>query len=261
MIAIAVDDEKWALKSLSEAVENSVGISDVVDFTDCDDTVKWAKDNLFDIAFLDINMRGMGGLELARRLREINSKCYIVFCTGYQEYAVEAFEIHADGYLMKPVTQERVQKEIDHIMGKTSKNALLDIRCFGNFEVYANGNPLPFKRSKTKELLAVLTYHRGSGVTAKEMCTMLWENDADNDQKNMAYLWNLFTDLKKTLAAVGAEEVLLHNGVYYMLDVNKIKCDYYSFLEKPNESRFFGQFMAQYSWAEAICANLIDKTR
>lgn len=257
MIAITVDDEKWALKSLSTAVQACKGIEKVEEFADCDDVINWASNNPFDIAFLDINMRGMGGIELAEKLRDINSKCYIIFCTGYQEYAVEAFEIHADGYLLKPVAQERVQKEIDHIVGKSAEDTLLDIHCFGNFEVFANGKPLPLKRSKTKELLALLVKYKGAGVTAKELCAVLWENEEEGDQKNMAYLWNLFSDLKKALASVDAEAVLIHNGVFYMIDVSKVKCDYYSYLDNPKNSKYLGQFMAQYSWAEPIGANLL----
>lgn len=256
MIAIVVDDEKWALKSLSTTVGVCTGIERVEEFADCDDVISWAENNRFDIAFLDINMRGMGGIELAKKLRKINASCFIIFCTGYQEYAVEAFELHADGYVLKPVTQDRVQKEIEHLTGKKADDILLDIHCFGNFEVFAKGKPLPFKRSKSKELLAVLVKYRGAGVTAKELCAIIWENDSDGDQKNMAYLWNLFSDLKKTLAVVNAESVLVHNGVFYMLDVSKVKCDYYSYLDNPAESKYMGQFMAQYSWAESVGANL-----
>ena len=68
-----------------------------------------------DVAFLDINMRGIGGLGLAEKLLELQPRCKIVFCTGYQEYAVSAFQLHVSGYLMKPITADAVQKEIDHI--------------------------------------------------------------------------------------------------------------------------------------------------
>ena len=207
-----------------------------------------------DIAFLDINMRGIGGLGLAEKLTELHPRCKIIFCTGYEEYAVSAFQLHASGYLMKPITAEAVQKEIDHIKGIKATEKLLTIKCFGNFEVLYNGKSLPFKRKKTKELLAVLVDRSGAGVTAKQICAILFPDDTD-DSKNSAYLRQLILDLKTTLKTVGAENVLRHDTPYYRIDINLLRCDYLSFLEtgKPN---FHGEYMTQYSWAESTCAML-----
>ena len=63
---------------------------------------------------------------------------------------VSAFQLHVSGYLMKPITPEAVQKEIDHIKGVKATEELLTIKCFGNFEVLHNGEVLPFKRKKAK---------------------------------------------------------------------------------------------------------------
>lgn len=150
MIAMAVDDERLMLDELSAAVSASPDIEAVAEFTSCTAAVEWARDNRADIAFLDISMRGMGGLALAERLLEIQPKIKIVFCTGHSEYAVDAFRIHVSGYLMKPITAEAVQREIDHIKPKTSAKKLLTIQCFGTFEVFADGMPLVFKRSIAK---------------------------------------------------------------------------------------------------------------
>ena len=155
---------------------------------------------------------------------------------------------------MKPITAEAVQKEIDHIKGVKATEKLLTIKCFGNFEVLYNGKSLPFKRKKTKELLAVLVDRSGAGVTAKQICAILFPDDTD-DSKNSAYLRQLILDLKTTLKTVGAENVLRHDTPYYRIDINLLRCDYLSFLEtgKPN---FHGEYMTQYSWAESTCAML-----
>ena len=254
MKAIAVDDELYMLEALEEAVRASSDISQVERFSSCSAALAYAMENPIDIAFLDINMRGIGGLGLAEKLIGLQPRCKIVFCTGYGEYAVSAFQLHVSGYLMKPITAEAVQKEIDHIKGIKATEKLLTIKCFGNFEVLHNGEVLPFKRKKAKELLAVLVDRNGAGVTAKQICAILFPDDTD-DIKNAAYLRQLMLDLKNTLKMIRAEEVLQHDTPYYRIDTNLVRCDYFSFLEtgKPN---FYGEYMSQYSWAEETCAML-----
>ena len=254
MKAIAVDDEVYMLEALEEAVRASSDIDQVECFSTCSAALAYATENPIDIAFLDINMRGIGGLGLAEKLIELQPQCKIVFCTGYGEYAVSAFQLHVSGYLMKPITAEAVQKEIDHIKGIKATEKLLTIKCFGNFEVLHNGEILPFKRKKSKELLAVLVDRNGAGMTAKQICAILFPNDTD-DTKNAAYLRQLMLDLKNTLKTIQAESVLQHDTPYYRIDTNLVRCDYISFLE-TGKPKFHGEYMTQYSWAEVTCAML-----
>ncbi len=257
MRALLVDDEAPMLKSLARAVNMSPDIEAASEFAGCQAALDWAKDNAVDIAFLDINMRGMGGLALAEKLTELQPECKIVFCTGYSEYAVEAFRIHVSGYLLKPITAEAVQKEIDHIRevsGITSDRKIISVKCFGNFEVYGNKGPLIFKRTKTKELMAFLVDRNGAGVNTRQICANLWEDNSD-DYRNLNYLYQLFKDLADTLKSVGAENILIKNNNTYSLDTSMIECDYYDYL-KYGKPEFHGEYMVQYSWAENTCALL-----
>ena len=257
MIAIAVDDEALMLGALVSAIEASPDITEVASFSNCEEALEYAKNNPIDIAFLDINMRGMGGLALAKKIIASCLNCKIVFCTGYEEYAIPAFKIHASGYLMKPIAAEDVQAEIDNIKGVRHKEKLLTVNCFGNFEVYVKEEKLVFKRSKTKELFAYLVDRKGAGMTAKQICAALFPDDTD-DTKNAAYLRQLFMDLKNTLKSVGAAEVLCHEIPCYRVDTSLIKCDYISYLE-TGKPEFHGEYMTQYSWAEVTCAMLLFK--
>ena len=254
MIAIAVDDEILMLGALVKAINASPDIAEVSKFSNCDEALAFVKNNAVDVAFLDINMRGIGGLELAERIVEMRPECKIVFCTGYEEYAIPAFKLHASGYLMKPISAEDVQGEIDNIKGLVKKEKLLTVRCFGNFEVYAKGEKLTFKRLKTKELFAFLVDRNGAGMTAKQICAVLFPDDTD-DNKNSVYLRQLVLDLKNTLKAVGAESVLRHETPCYRVDTSLIQCDYTSYLE-TGKPEFRGEYMTQYSWAEETCAML-----
>ena len=254
MRAIAVDDEIYMLETLQEAVSASSDITTVETFSSCSAALAYAAKNPVDVAFLDINMRGIGGLGLAEKLMELQPHCKIVFCTGHKEYAVSAFQLHVSGYLMKPITPEAVQKEIDYIKGVKATEKLLTIQCFGNFEVFYRGEILPFRRKKAKELLAILIDRNGAGMTAKQICAILFPDDTD-DTKNAAYLRQLVLDLKNTLKTIRAEDVLQHDTPYYRIDTNLIKCDYLSFLEN-GKPQFHGEYMTQYSWAEGTCARL-----
>ena len=257
MRAIAVDDEVLMLGALVAAIEESSDISEVAKFLNSHDALDFVKENQIDIAFLDINMRGMGGLELAENILLLRPHCKIIFCTGYEQYAVPAFKLHASGYLMKPISAEDVQTEINNIKGLKNKEKLLTVKCFGNFEVYAKGEKLAFKRLKSKELFAFLVDRNGAGMTIRQICAVLFPDEMD-DNKNGAYLRQLVMDLKNTLKSVGAESVLCHESPCYSVDVNLIKCDYTSYLE-TGKPEFHGEYMTQYSWAEETCAMLMFK--
>ncbi len=256
MVVIAVDDEVLMLSALASAIQSSPDVESVARFSNCEEALAFVKDNSVDIAFLDINMRGMGGLALAENIIAVCPDCKIVFCTGYEEYAVSAFKLRASGYLMKPVSAEDVQEEIDNIKGIRKKEKTLSVKCFGNFEVYVNGEKLTFKRSKTKELLAFLIDRNGAGVTIGEIGVALWEND--EAQKNQNYIHQLFRDLRQTLSAIGMEYVFERNNYLYSINPEKIDCDYFNYL-KTGRPEFLGEYMSQYSWAEETCGFLWER--
>ena len=253
MIAIAVDDEVLMLGALAAAIKASPDISEVSQFSGCDEALDFVKENPVDVAFLDINMRGMGGLALAEKIVGFCPECKIVFCTGYEEYAIPAFKLHASGYLLKPVSAQDVQAEIDNIKSVRQSQKPLTVKCFGTFEVYARGEKLTFKRSKTKELFAFLVDRNGAGVTVAEIGVALWDND--KEQKNQNYIHQLFRDLRQALETVGVEEIFERNNYFYSLNPDKLDCDYYAYL-KTGKPEFRGEYMSQYSWAEETCGLL-----
>ena len=248
MIAIAVDDEILMLGALVKAISVSPDIEEVTKFSDSEEALNFVKAHPVDIAFLDINMRGMGGLALAENILAARPGCKIVFCTGYEEYAIPAFKLHASGYLMKPISASDVQAEIDNVKGVRKKEKLLRVNCFGNFEVYVKDEKLVFKRLKTKELFAFLVDRNGAGMTAKQICAVLFPDDTD-DTKNAAYLRQLFMDLKNTLKSVGAEAVLCHETPCYRIDTGLIKCDYISYLETGKPEYHKVKDMRKQIWA------------
>ena len=137
MKALCVDDEAILLNVLKKAVEESPDIDEVFGFSSGKKALEWARDNQFDIAFLDIQIGQMTGLDLAKELKEIYPTLPVVFCTGYGQYALDAFKVHAVGYLTKPIYAKDVQEQIDNIKQMTGYNKENEkrfrIQCFGNF--------------------------------------------------------------------------------------------------------------------------------
>jgi two-component SAPR family response regulator len=216
-------------------------------------TVQEAKENGFDYFTTTLTI---SPLKNAEKINEIQSECKIVFCTGYEEYAIPAFKLHASGYLLKPISAQDVQAEIDNIKGIRQNQKPLSVKCFGNFEVYAKGEKLTFKRSKTKELFAFLVDRNGAGVTVAEIGVALWETD--EEQKNQNYIHQLFRDLRQALEAMGVEDIFKRNNYFYSINPEKLDCDYYEYL-KNGKPEFHGEYMSQYSWAEETCGLLWEK--
>ena len=115
MTIITADDEPLALEMLTDLVKTVKPDADVFSFSRPQKIVEWIKTNKADVAFLDIRMRGMTGLELAEAIKTKAPETNIIFVTGYDEYALPAMSLHASGYVMKPVSEEKIRKELEHL--------------------------------------------------------------------------------------------------------------------------------------------------
>jgi two-component SAPR family response regulator len=258
MRIIAVDDEKIALEALAGAIKAIVAEDEVVTFRYPEDALEYAKENLCDIAFLDIEMVGMSGTELAEKLKEYNSEINIVFCTGYGNYRDKAFELHASGYLVKPITPEKVKRELENLRRPILEKKRLKVQTFGNFEVYLDGKPLNFKYRRTKALFAYLVDRGGSMCSVGEIIGILFEDESGRED----YFQKLRRDLLTTLEEAGCESVILHKRGMLGVVITEIQCDYYDCLngKKDFATSYFGEYMSQYSFAEytnaQLCARL-----
>ena len=259
MRIIAVDDEKIALDSLSSAIKAIVAEDEVLSFRYPEDALEYVKENTCDIAFLDIEMVGMSGVELASELKKYNSEINIVFCTGYGNYRDAAFELHASGYLMKPITPEKVKHELENLRRPIFEKKRLKVQTFGNFEVYVDGKPLVFKYRRTKELFAYLVDRVGAMCTVGEITGIIFEDEGGRED----YFQKLRRDLLTTLEEVGCSSAIVHKRGMLGVVVSELQCDYYDCLsgKKNFSSCYFGEYMSQYSFAEYTNAQLNAKIR
>lgn len=254
MKILAVDDEPGALHLLCANIRAVVPEAELIAFDDPEAALEWSRTDLCDIAFLDIELGNLNGIELGKQLKERNPKTNLIFVTGYLDYAVSAYALHASGYLQKPASQDAIRLEMENLrypMPRPQTGKRLRVQCFGNFEVFCCGKPLQFKRSKTRELLAILVDRRGARVTSGELCAKLWEEES-SDRQQKDYLRHLVMDLTQTLKAVGESEVFVRSRGGYNIDPERLECDYYDYLASvPYAVRAYqGEYMQQYSWAE-----------
>lgn len=264
MKILAVDNEIMQLTMLKEAIEEVVPTCELTGFCNPLDALEWGKANQPEIAFLDIQMPVMNGIELAKALKISNPQINLVFVTGYyEEYVFDAMPLYFSGYLQKPVTPQKVQQAMDNLrypLVKKESGKLLRVRCFGDFEVYAGETPLRFSHEKTREIFAYLVDRKGAKVNGNKIRAAVYEN-AENEAASKSGLRNCVADLKAALHAVGADAVFLKGWDSYALDTSLIECDYYDWEKnEPYAVRaFHGEYLTQYSWAEETLGALLNQ--
>lgn len=261
MLFFAIDDEPKMLRLLHKAIAEAEPDAEIMDFTDGDELLASMCERGMtpDVVFSDVELQGMTGLELAVQIKKTAPETKIIFVTGYPQYAADAYRLHVNGYIVKPAGAERVREELDSLKlpEKKTQPGKLRVQCFGNFDVFWNDKPLIFRRTQTKELLAYLIDREGAACTGAEIITALWENgDAVKNQK--AYLRLLAHDLRKTLAAVGMEDVLIREHNQWAVRKELLDCDYYRMRggEADAINEYHGEYMSQYSWAELTAGRL-----
>ena len=253
MNILAVDDEYYALELLKSALEEVANGATVYLCRDVTAALDTAAAHKIDVAFLDIHMPQMDGIQLASELKKLNPKVNIVFATGYSEYMKAGIDLLMSGYIMKPVTPDAVRAELENLRNPVEwvSEKRIKILTFGNFDVFVDGAPLKFERKQAKEILAYLVDKRGTSATYPELAATLWE-DEEYDRTKQKNLQVYVASLVKSLLAVDVKDLILKNRQGILLNTKIVDCDYYRFLEGDTRAinSFTGQYMSAYSWAE-----------
>lgn len=232
---IIVDDEKISLELMERKLLEVGGVEIINTFSDAE-TVKNKLSELdFQVIFLDIEMTGLSGLELAELIQEWNNSIYIVFVTAYKEYAIQAFELHSIDYLLKPVSKKRLEKTVtriqaaietkkkDQILQKDIIHPTISVICFGEFVVYHQGEPINWKTAKVKELFAFFITHLNTYVNRDIIIHSLWPELDYNKAKIL--LHTTVSHLRKTLDSLGYSQALTFTNQSYMLHMEHFYCD------------------------------------
>lgn len=232
-------------------------------FFDVDEALRYVSEEKPDVAWLDIEMPGMSGLELSMEVKKVSPMTNIVFVTGHEKFAYQSFQLHASGFVLKPVTKEAILRELDNLRNpvEIKGNGLVRIQCFGNFEVFdKDDHPVKFKRSRSKEILAYLIDRRGALCSVGELCGVIFE-DREEDRSLKKQMRVFIAGLREDLAKIGAENVLVKGWNAYGVDCSLVDCDYLNYLKGDSVAinSFMGEYMLQYSWSEMTLGEMIMK--
>ncbi|MFE5322269.1 response regulator [Paenibacillus sp. NPDC056579] len=237
--AVLIDDEEIALDVLEIVLQEVGGVSVEGKFFRVDEALAYLEHSAVDLIFLDIEMPGMNGLAVAERLSQRWPGMQIIFVTAYQEYAVEAFEVNAFGYLLKPVSKERLAKTLDRYRNQYQNNngisragqavgiaaeklhteepeRRLFLNALGSMELYDSHRKLvTWRTKKAKEMFAYLWHYNGTPVQRDRILDDLWpELPFDRAQ---ALLHTTLYHVRNTLKQAGFPDMIVYGDERYWM--------------------------------------------
>jgi two-component SAPR family response regulator len=191
--AVLIDDEEIALDLLDILLAEIGGVTVTGKFLHAADALNHMAASDVDLVFLDIEMPGMNGLYAAERLAAIHPSAQIIFVTAYHEYAVDAFDVNAMDYLLKPLSKIRLVKALERFGKRQDAHrtdaaehpaaartdpvmlAPLRLRVLGSLELFGAGDSLvAWRTKKVKELFAYLWHTQGEPVHRHRILADLW---------------------------------------------------------------------------------------
>ena len=114
-ILIIVEDEQDILTGFIHIVSDTLPDAQVYGFQTGKEALEFVETNRVDVAFLDVELFGESGIDLAGKLSAVTPTINVIFLTGHSEYTFDALQMHCSGYLLKPLTPEKVLKEMSHL--------------------------------------------------------------------------------------------------------------------------------------------------
>lgn len=251
MNIIVIDDEELALSSVKRELMKIVPDAEIRTFSAPAEAAAYLEDHPCDVVFLDIEMGTENGVAMAQSFRTRYPRMNIVFVTGYSEYIGEAMNLHASGYIMKPVTESKLRKELEDLRYQVPLSSRrITIRMIGGFDIFDRQLPIAFGYNKTRELMAYLAHRNGAYCSNQELAAALWGESRARETKG-SYLSNLKSDLVRTLEEHGCGDVIARQRGLLAIVPSRVNCDYYDWLKtsrQPNGT-YPPQYLPLYEWA------------
>ncbi|MEK8130690.1 response regulator [Paenibacillus filicis] len=241
MRAILVDDERLALMQLRHMLEKMIGGVEVVGmYTNPSEVLESARELQPDVVFLDIHMPEINGLQLGSSLQQALPRTEIVFVTGYDQYAVNAFELYALDYVMKPIQQDRLHQTVKRLQHMLEKQENMEagpvfvdmpprVCCFNRISFQRPGQspePVKWRTSKAQELFAYMLHHREQFLARDTLAELLWP-DFDGPRAAQQ-LYTTIYHIRQTLKNMGLEAVTIAGSgmeIGYTLSMGKARLD------------------------------------
>ena len=239
--AIIVDDEPLVLSLLkSMLLENGVNI--IAEYIKSEVALQEIPIKKPDIVFLDIEMPGMNGIELAIKLLEIDQNISIVFVTAYDKYAIDAFKLNAVHYILKPPAEEEIKEAISRIettrrFRDTDMPGRVYIRLFGGVGIAdeTGKSIMKWPTTKTEELFALLILSGKKGIDKWNIIEKLWPENEHLKIENTLY--TTIYRMKTALSEAGINAVVINKLGNYSLAIESAWCDIHVFEKLYKENK------------------------
>lgn len=220
--AVIIDDERHAIKEIEFHLKKYPEIAVVESFIDPLEALKKLPELRPQLVFLDIQMPQLMGIDVGSSILDIHPDTEIVFVTAYDQYAMEAFELNAIAYILKPIGQERFENAISKVIKRIQKTTpvksdkCLKVHCIGAFKIaWEHEDPIKWRSEKTKEVFAYLLMNDGKEITRDQIIEAVFRDI--EIEKAVKQLHNAIYYIRKSLREYGVEKSLIKlNGNYCM---------------------------------------------
>jgi len=222
-----IDDEPHALKELEFHIKRYSEIEICSMFTNPVEALDRINEFKPDVVFMDINMPQIQGIDCASFILDKRESIDIIFVTAYNEYAVQAFELNALDYILKPISDDRFYKTISRLLFKHNQKQVvkikepdrdkrLKIQCLGKFQIqWQAQEPLRWRTQKNRELFAFLLHHQGVQISKDTIIDAVFPDIAH--EAATSQLYSSIYYIRKTLESYGIKrEEICINGKYSM---------------------------------------------
>jgi len=229
MKVIIVDDELLAIEVLEILISRIDEVEIVGKYTNPHEAIVDLKNLDVDVIFLDMEMGSVHGLQFAEEIMGEFPRIEIVFVTGHAQFALEAFEVNAIDYLLKPVNFNRLNKTIEKLQEKlllynqksdqiNIKKQGSSIQAMGSFKLFdTERNEVKWRTKKVKELFAYLWQHREKVTTRSRIIEELWGGLPEDRAATL--LHTTVYQVRKAIRDIGYENPVKLVNDQYMLNV------------------------------------------
>lgn len=235
MRTIIVEDEEPSLRLMKRIISKNKYLDIIGAFTNPEEALKNIKELSPEVVFVDIEMPHMSGMELAREVMKFNDNIQIVFVTAYDKYALDAFQVNAVNYILKPISEEELNITVNRLLKKYNtgesklnkeKNTILSLGCFkvfGNF----NDEGIKWPTAKAKELFAYFIYKKGKEIDKWQLCDILWSDSTPKKAEHN--LHSTIYRVKTALKNSAIENIVNYEKGKYSIDFRNFYCDAWDF--------------------------------
>ena len=229
MRVLIVDDEPLVSDFLKILLSDYKDVEVAAAFSCPLEALRYVEKQPVDVAFLDVRMPKMNGLQLAENLYKILPNIDIVFISGYREYGADAYELEALDYLVKPILPEKLARTINKLraraLGREKRQPpATNITYFGRFAIERYGKELEFRGAIVLQLVAFLA-HCGNYVDKYDIIDALWPDGVVDDAADKR-LKNVIFRLRKQLREYGFGKIVSNKSDgSYKLELGECQSD------------------------------------